>query len=141
MTVTQAYLVRKTFAMLEEHREVAALVFYRRLFELDPQIRPLFKADIAEQARKLMDMLGTLITMLDRPATLSAELREMGARHAGYGVEDAHYATVRQALLDMLSQTLGAGFSADARQAWDALYTKVEAAMRSGARATDLSPA
>lgn len=141
MTVKQAYQVRRTFAMLEQHREVAALVFYRRLFELDPQLRALFKSDIAEQARKLMDMLGALITMLDQPAALSAELQEMGARHAGYGVEDAHYATVHTALLDMLGQTLGSDFTAEAARAWTALYAKVEAAMKSGAREAELKPA
>jgi hemoglobin-like flavoprotein len=141
MTVTQAYLVRRTFAILEQHREVAALVFYRRLFELDPRLRPLFKSDITEQARKLMDMLGVLVTQLDRPAALSAELREMGARHAGYGVQDAHYATVRAALLDMLGQTLGDGFTPEAAEAWGALYTEVETSMKLGAREADLSPA
>lgn len=141
MTVTQAYLVRRTFAMLEQHREVAALVFYRRLFELDPRLRPLFKTDIGEQARKLMDMLGVLVTELDRPAVLSTELKEMGARHAGYGVVDAHYATVRAALVDMLSQTLGSTFTPEAAEAWGALYSEVEAAMKLGAREAGLSVA
>jgi len=141
MTVTDAYHVRRTFAKLEAHREVAALVFYRRLFELDPQLRHLFQAEISVQARKLMDMLGVLVAMLDRPGTLLAELREMGARHATYGVQDAHYATVRSAFLDMLSQTLGESFTPEAARAWGVLYAEVEAAMKAGAKDAEMSVA
>jgi len=127
--------------MLEDHREVAPLVFYRRLFELDPPIRALIKTDIAEQARLFMDWLGVLITHLDRPAALAAELRDMGAWPVGGEVEERHLTAVKEALLDMLSQTLGAAFTPEARQAWDSLFGKVEAALRSDACAGDLSPA
>jgi hemoglobin-like flavoprotein len=140
MTVDHAYQVRRTFALLEHHREVAALVFYRRLFEIDPRLRALFKTDIDEQARKLMEMLGVLITMLDRPAVLAGALREMGARHAGYGVENHHYETVRVALVDMLGQTLGSAFTPEAARAWSALYSEIAEAMKEGAREAELHP-
>lgn len=126
--------------MLEDHREVAPLVFYRRLFELDPQIRILFKADIAEESRVFMDRIGALITRLDRPDVLAAEVRELGAGLGADGVTDGHHAAVKQALVDMLSQTLGAAFTPDARQAWEVLCGKVEAALKQGARTSDLSP-
>jgi hemoglobin-like flavoprotein len=134
LTAEQAYLVRKSFAELERHREVAALVFYRHLFQLDPSLRPLFKSDIAVQSRKLMDMLGALIALLGQPDRLAGELRDLGARHAGYGVRDAHYATVREALLAMIRETLQDRLSGDGIGAWNALYDVVESEMKAGAR-------
>ena len=137
MTAHQVYLIRKSFAELARHDHVAALVFYRRLFEIDPALRPLFTGSIEEQARKLMDMLGVLISMLERPLGLDMELRAMGGRHAGYGVQDEHYATVGGALLDMLSETLGKDFTPDLRAAWTALYSAVATTMKTGAKESE----
>ncbi len=131
----QVHSIRKSFAEISRLDHVAALVFYRRLFELDPALRSLFTSNIEDQSRKLIAMLAALISMLERPAGLDLELRAMGARHAGYGVQDAHYATVGAALLAMLSETLGSAFTPEVRAAWTALYGAVETAMKAGAAA------
>lgn len=133
MTPRQVHLVRTSFAELSRHQHVAALVFYQKLFELDPALRPLFKNDIEEQSRKLIAMLGVLISMLDRPHGLELELRAMGARHAGYGVRDEHYPTVGAALLGMLAATLDRGFMPEVRTAWTVLYGMVQTFMKAGA--------
>ena len=133
MTPDQVYLIRKSFAELSRHDHVAALVFYRRLFEIDPALRPLFVGDIEQQAKKLIDMLAALISMIERPVGLDMELRAMGARHLDYGVKDEHYATVGAALIDMLSEVLGGKFTPQMREAWLALYGAVEATMKRGA--------
>ena len=133
MTPQQIHTIRKSFAELSRHDQVAGLVFYRRLFELDPALRPLFKDDIEVQSKKLIDMLGILIAMLEQPLGLEMELRAMGARHLGYGVKDAHYAVVGQALIDMLSETLDGKFTPEIRTAWTALYAAVESLMKEGA--------
>jgi hemoglobin-like flavoprotein len=141
MQPEQVHLIRKSFAELARHDHVAALVFYRRLFEIDPALRPLFTNDIEEQSRKLLEMLGVLIAMLERPAGLDMELRAMGARHTGYGVKDAHYATVGEALLDMLAEVLGPKFTLETREAWTALYGAVESTMKRGAAEAEAAQA
>ena len=133
MNATQTYLVRKSFAAVERQADVAALVFYRRLFELAPGLRPMFKSDIQEQARKLMEMLAVALNLLERPAELAGELEDLGARHVGYGTRPEHYATVRQALVDMFSEIMGDSFTPEMRQAWGELYDFIEAAMLRGA--------
>ena len=133
MSPQQKYLIRKSFAALEAHGSVPALVFYRRLFELDPGLRPLFKTDIEVQAAKLFDMLGALISHLERTALLEAELRLMGQRHVTYGVVPSHYDTVGQAMLDMLSEVLREDFTPAVREAWTALYGAVASTMLAGA--------
>ena len=138
MSLDQVHLIRKSFAELSRLEHVAALVFYRRLFELDPGLRSLFTSDIKEQSQKLIDMLGVLISMLERPLGLDMELRAMGARHKGYGVMDEHYATVGQALLDTLAAALGDAFTPEVRSAWTALYGAVESAMKAGALEEDM---
>ena len=111
------------------------LVFYQRLFELDPALKPLFKSDIESQSARLLDMLGSLISNLERSAVLDFELRLMGQRHAEYGVLPQHYETVGQALLDMLAETLCGEFTEEVKDAWAALYGVVAATMQAGAAA------
>src|SRR5262249_62179773 len=107
-------------------------MFFRLLFELDPTLRSLFKPDMGEQRRKLMDMLGLAVKGLDRPEALLPAIATLGRRHAGYGVKEQDYETVGEALLWTLEQGLGPSFTPDVREAWTAFYGFVAETMRDG---------
>jgi len=141
MDPEQIHLVRRTFSLVERQKQVAALVFYRRLFSLDPSLRPMFGADIEEQGRKLMEILSVAVSMLEQPAALEAELEKLGARHVGYGVKEHHYATVGSALIGMLRDTLDDGFDKAAQAAWVALFGFVRDSMLRGAAMVPIKPA
>lgn len=100
----------------------AGALFYKNLFEAAPQLRPLFKGDLDQQAAKLMQMIGVAVGKLDQPDVLLPALQQLGQRHAGYGVQAAHYAPVGAALLTTLEQGLGEKFTPAARQAWADVY-------------------
>jgi hemoglobin-like flavoprotein len=133
MTADQIHLLRKSFARVEPQANVAALVFYRRLFEINPALRPLFKTDIEIQGRKLMDMLGMALSLTEKPGALEKELLNAGARHVRYGTLDEHYPTVGQAMLDMLAEVLGEEFTPATRQAWTEFYVYASDTMKRGA--------
>lgn len=133
MTADQIHLLRKSFGRVEEQAQVAALVFYRRLFELNPKLRALFKTDIESQATKLMDMLGLALSLTSRPGALEAELMESGKRHVRYGAREEDYATVGQAMIGMLEEVLGKEFTAATRDAWLAFYAYTAETMKRGA--------
>ncbi len=139
MTEEEIHLLRKSFAAIESQAEVAALLFYRRLFGLDPSLRPLFKGDIEEQSRKLMDMLGLALSLSANTTALESELRELGARHRTYGVRDEYYETVGQAMIGMLADVLGAQFNPRVRDAWMSFYRFMAEAMKSGAAVSQFS--
>ena len=108
-------------------------MFYGKLFELDPSLKPLFKGDIAEQGRKLMSILNTAVNSLnDLPAIVPA-LQAMGRRHAGYGVQDAHYDTVAGALLWTLGAGLGDAFTDEVQAAWTETYVTLAGVMKEAA--------
>src|SRR5215471_3864150 len=133
MTGDQIYLLRKSFEIVEQHKHVAALVFYRRLFELDPKLRWLFTTNIEEQSKKLIDMLGLALSLSERPEVLQMEVRELGARHATYGVQEEYYETVGRAMLEMLGHVLGEQFTPATRQAWTEFYDFMAETMKTGA--------
>jgi methyl-accepting chemotaxis protein len=135
MTPDQIHLLRRSFAKLEPHATVAALAFYRRLFELAPQVRPLFKNDIESQSAKLMDMIALAVSLTDRPVAMEGELRELGARHLDYGTMDEHYPVVGAALLDMLAVVLDDDFTPATKAAWTEFYGFITQTMIEGAAA------
>ena len=97
-------LVQSTFKMVVPIADTAAELFYGRLFEIDPALKPMFKGDMKEQGRKLMHMLSIAVAGLDDLDRLVPAVQALGRRHVGYGVRDAHYATVGSALLWTLEQ-------------------------------------
>lgn len=108
--------------------------FYRRLFELAPEVRPLFKGDIGLQGKKLSDMLGWTIAHLENPDELCKELRALGARHRDYGVEIDQYAPLGSALIWMFQQTLGDRFTLEMEDAWLEAYAFISSEMERGSR-------
>ena len=122
MTPEQITLVRTSFAAVQPIAEQAAAMFYARLFELAPQLRPMFKGDLTEQGRKLMAMLATVVNTLDQPDVLVPAARRLGERHVTYHVKAAHYALVGTALLDTLAAALGERFTPATREAWQTAY-------------------
>ena len=136
MTPAQVQIVRETFAIVQPISDQAAALFYGRLFELDPSLRGMFRGDMVEQGRKLMQMLAVVVKGLDRLPTLMPAVEALGRRHAGYGVRDEHYATVAAALLWTLEQGLGPAFTADAREAWTLAYVTLATAMQRAAAET-----
>jgi hemoglobin-like flavoprotein len=130
MTTIQKTLVQTSFVQVQPIAETAAALFYRRLFELDPALRPLFKGNLKEQGRKLMDMLRLAVRGLDRMEVLLPTLHALGSRHAGYGVKKRDYETVGEALIWTLEQGLGPSFTPEVAEAWTTLYKLVADTMQ-----------
>ena len=117
LTDDQVALVRYSWVKVVPLRDTAGQLFYRRLFEIAPEVEPLFRGDIKAQSRKLMDTLNAAIQHLDELDELVESVRAMGRRHAGYGVTDEMYASVAEALLYTLDLALGPAFTPEMREA------------------------
>jgi hemoglobin-like flavoprotein len=133
MTTVQMQLIRETFPQLHEVAAPLAQLFYGRLFEIAPSVRPMFKSDIRVQGRKFTDMLEALVDGLEDFSQQEPALRAMGLRHVGYGVIPEHYSMLEAAFLWSLSQALGTSFSADVKAAWATLIEDVSTVMKAGA--------
>ena len=128
LNAVQVDLVQNSFQRVQPISDAAA-----RLFELDPSLRPMFRGDLEEQGRKLMQTLAFAVASLNRMEEIVPAVENLGRRHASYGVQDAHYATVADALLWTLHRGLGPAFTPEVAEAWTALYGVVSAAMKRGA--------
>ena len=134
MNADQIEIVQKTFEKVLPISETAAELFYKRLFELNPSFKSLFKGDMKKQGRMLMQMLDFAVKGIDEPDTILPTIQDLGKRHVGYGVKEEYYGTVGEALLWTLEQGLGENFTSEAKEAWTEAYKLLSGVMINAAR-------
>jgi hemoglobin-like flavoprotein len=135
MTENHKQLVQSTFAKIASISDQAAAMFYARLFEIDPTLRTLFHSNLAEQGRKLMQVLGFAVRGLGDVDRIVPAVEDLARRHVTYGVRAEHYETVGTALLWTLEKGLGEAFTAATREAWTEAYNLLACIMKDAAYA------
>ncbi|WMI65402.1 globin family protein [Aestuariibaculum sp. YM273] len=125
-------LVQESFEKVKPIAATAAEIFYSKLFELDPALKPLFPSGdeaMKVQGNKLMTMLGAAVVGLSNLEALIPVLQDLGKRHVGYNVTPEHYSTVGAALLDTLATGLGDDFTSEVKEAWASVYGTMSTVM------------
>jgi len=134
VTPRQIDLVQRSFARVLPITADAARMFYDHLFALAPETRALFRADMADQGRKLFLTIAAVVDSLDRLDDVIPVAQALAVRHVGYGVRDGHYALVGAALIATLDATLGDAFDAETAAAWNEAYALLSGCMLAAAR-------
>jgi hemoglobin-like flavoprotein len=138
MTPEQIRIVQRTWLEVRPLQQATARLFYDRLFDIDPALRPLFKGDMRVQGENFMRVLDIAVSGLERPEQILPTVQSLGRRHAGYGVKGYHYGAIGAALLWALEQRLGKGFTPAVKDAWATAYGLLASHMReAGTRAAD----
>jgi|TARA_Y100000815_G_scaffold273643_1_gene305426 hemoglobin-like flavoprotein len=130
MTPEQIEIVQSTFKKVAPISDAAADIFYDRLFLIAPDTRALFPEVMTDQKKKLMQMIGIAVNGLTNLEAIVPAVQDLGARHNGYNVTDAHYDSVGAALLFALSQGLGEDFTPEAEAAWAETYGLLASVMK-----------
>jgi|SRR5579864_293040 len=133
LTADERRLVRESFESVRTMAEPIGLLFYGKLFELAPAVRPMFHNDLELQVRKLMDMLSSVVESLDDFESIRPKLEDLGRKHASYGVRPEQYETLTRALLWTLGEALGADFDQRTSEAWKNALGAISQAMKTGA--------
>jgi hemoglobin-like flavoprotein len=123
MTPDQVKAIQESFAKVAPISETAAELFYGRLFEIAPEVKPLFRGDMKEQGRKLMGTLAVVVNGLNDLNAILPAASALAKRHVEYGVKPDHYAPVGAALLWTLERGLGEHWTPALAGAWTAAYT------------------
>ena len=129
MTPEQVTLVQQSFGKVAPNAEQAAVMFYDRLFEIAPQVKAMFPADMTEQRKKLMATLAVVVNGLSNLESILPAASALARRHVAYGARAEHYPVVGSALLWTLEKGLGDGWTPDIAGAWTAAYTTLSGFM------------
>ena len=129
MTPDQAELVQSSFQNVLPIKDQAAELFYDRLFELAPSVRPFFGDNLEQQGKKLMTAIETVVAGINNPESVVPTIEELGARHVDYGVTNEHFPVFGEALLWTLGKGLGDAFTPEVHDAWSAAYAMLSGVM------------
>jgi len=117
-------------------------VFYARLFTTAPAVEPLFAAaDMRRQKAMLLRALVLLRQSLRDLDAIAPTLRGLGARHAAYGAQPAHYPVVGAVLIASMAEIAGLDWRPEYEDAWAEAYSIVAGAMLDGAAEVELPAA
>src|SRR5271169_2073798 len=122
VTPDQVKLVQQSFSKVAPISDQAAVMFYGRLFEIAPQVKSMFPADLTEQRSKLMATLAAVVNGLGNLQSILPAASALAKRHVSYGAKPEHYPVVGAALLWTLERGLGPGWTPDVADAWKAAY-------------------
>ena len=124
MDLTEADIdvLRETYRRVAAEPHLTGGLFYDRLFEIAPELRSLFPADMEQQGIKLMSMLGAIVAKMHDYQALHPLIGDLARRHVRYGARPEHYGAIGEALLWTLDQRLGRDFEGEPREAWNRAY-------------------
>ncbi len=128
--VDSVFLLQSTFEQIAPQADAFAECFYEQLFALKPELKELFaKTDMGVMRRMLIRMIA--VTVRGLPG-ISDQLRELGARHVGYGASPAHYAFAIEAMLSALRTHLSTAFVPEVEKAWTGVLHMIRETMLEG---------
>jgi hemoglobin-like flavoprotein len=122
MTEKQIKLIEESWDYIIMNTDEAGELFYGRLFDKHPELKPLFKSNPQEQARKLIALITFAVNKLNSFEEIISDVEALGKRHVAYGVHPKHYEIVGDTLLWTLEQGLGEKWNGDLLVAWSNLY-------------------
>lgn len=137
LTTAQTELIQNSFATAISSRDDLVTDFYHALFAKAPSVRGMFADDISSQSEMLTATLQLAVAEIRNLEALIEPLRVLGAKHAEYGAEPAHYAAVSEVLVESLQGAVGPTWTPEHTQAWTAALTAIAQTMLDGAAAAD----
>lgn len=122
LTEYQIQLIQSNFETFIVDIDRAAALFYTRVFEIDPDLKPMFQNDMRIMGRKLMQTLVFAVNALNAPDEIGRQMQILGKRHQTYGVKQADFVTIGEALFWTLKKVLGEGYAPEVDEAWRVMY-------------------
>lgn len=119
-------LVEESFEHIKENKEIFITSFYSNLFDLAPEVKPLFSnVDKIKQGEKLYNSLLLLVENLKNPELLSDVLSSLGKDHISYGTQLQHYPVVGECLIQTFKSILKENWDKETESAWLETYNVV----------------
>ena len=124
-------ILESSFSALAPKGEELAKAFYERLFNNNPELKPLFVH--RDNSMKLFEALKCIVNRLRDQEALVNFLKTLGARHVSYNIKDEDYPKVGTALLETFEEFAGDLWTEEVKQAWTEAYELIATVMKQGA--------
>lgn len=131
MTTKDISIVENSWSAIVKRKGDFGEIFYQRLFEKYPTVKPLFKTNMHSQSQKLYFTIELAVKNVKDLGNINNELESLGLRHVQYGAKLGHYDAVGDCLLFTLEEIFGKDWSMDIKYAWSNFYKEITTIMTS----------
>jgi len=118
----QLTLIRQSFNVLRHEMKPSSTFFYEELFRRAPELRALFRDDLAGQGMKFLSTLAVIVDNLHQPETLAGRYSDLGGLHRTLGVSAAMFAPMGDALMATIRNALGETWTIEIEAAWQQAF-------------------
>jgi hemoglobin-like flavoprotein len=122
MTERNILIIKNSWSYMISLPDKPGVMFYEQLFEVAPQLIPMFKSDLEQQQNKFSDMVTYMVAKLQNMDDIQNEIDALAKRHVHYGAKPEHYQLVGEALISTMRNSLGDIWDEETSQAWTDLY-------------------
>lgn len=126
-------ILRTSFELVVDRRPDLTIRFYEILFERYPALAPMFRRDREAQAKMLAGAIAAVLDHLEDAPWLESTLGQLGAKHVEYGVTNAMYDQVGDALLATLAEVAAEAWTVEVARQWTLAYGAIAGMMQAGA--------
>ena len=122
-------LIQYSYAFLKPEVERVSGAFYADLFNRMPKLRALFPDDMSGQGMRFMSAIGFVVENLDDNVQLNRHLNLLAKGHAPFKLRPDAYREMQEALIDTITEALGAKFTNEIELAWRSAFDQICDAM------------
>ncbi len=125
----QLTLIRQSFDVLRHDMAPASTFFYDDLFRRAPELRALFRDDLAGQGMKFLSTLAVIVDNLHKPEDLATRYADLGGLHRVLGVKAGMFQPMEEALLATIKDAMGETYTIEIEAAWRTAYQEMASAL------------
>lgn len=118
-------LIKASVPVLQEHGEALTTLFYRRMFENNPEVKAFFNPAhqvSGQQPRALAGAVLAYAMHIDKLSALGPAVELIAHKHASLGIQAEHYPIVGSNLLGAIAELLGEAATPELLAAWGEAY-------------------
>lgn len=120
----QIALIETSFTRALRSKAELADRVYDRFFELEPDTRHLFSADLAAQRAKITRALSFTVRAMASEAELLRVAEGLARSHLRFHITDAQLRHMAKAVLGAFRDCVGAGFTTEMEASWQAAFDR-----------------
>jgi len=103
--------------------ELGAL-FYDTLFDLAPNLKPVFNKPRQILSSKFIEMMSTMVSFHGDPMRMEEQITWLGFRHIKYGAKPEHSKVLGDVLVETMARAVEEDWTMDMADAWHELWHK-----------------
>ncbi len=118
-------IIKSTVPALQAHGVEITTVFYKNMFEQNPEVKELFnmeKQKSGEQPKALATSILAAAQNIDNLEAIAPVVRKIGEVHCNCNVKPEHYPIVGKHLLGAIKEVLGDAATDEILNAWAETY-------------------